>query len=62
LLLGGKAPLTWMYKNGELFLAAFLVIVAAGTVSQMRLTRPQKLKILEEKQPPQKDRKPAQGN
>jgi hypothetical protein len=62
LLLGGKAPLTWMYKNGELFLAAFLVIVAAGTVSQMRLTRSQKLKILEEKQPSQKDRKPAQGN
>ena len=57
LLYGGKAPLTWMYKNGELLLAAFLILVAAGTVSQMLLTRPQKLKILEEETP-----KPARSH
>jgi hypothetical protein len=59
LLFGGKAPLTWMYQNGELFFMGFLAIVAAGTVSQMRLTRPQKLKILEEERPKEKTKQSA---
>jgi hypothetical protein len=48
LLYGGNTPLTWMYQNGELFLAGFLVLVAMGTVFQMYLSRRQKLKLLEQ--------------
>ncbi|MDO8304021.1 MAG: hypothetical protein Q7T18_12360 [Sedimentisphaerales bacterium] len=46
MLYKGSAPLTYMYERISFFFAVFVGMVVVGTVSQMIVCRPLKLKIL----------------